>query len=124
MAHRSQGVSVSASREHSFEILFLFVMALSFGLAMVGLGGMHILMAARNSTTIEYWRPPTFTKPTISGFSLGSATLNFEAVFGSSPIGWLFPVSRGCSGDGIHFPVVWAATDHAVVDLMAEGKSG
>jgi hypothetical protein len=75
-----------------FHILFLFFVAIMFGVSLVSLFCYHCYLVSENRTTLEAFRPPIFRSgPDKRGFSLGRYN-NFQEVFGDNPRTWFIPV--------------------------------
>lgn len=87
-----------------FHILFLFFVAIMFGVSLMSLFGYHCYLVLENRTTLEAFRPPSFRGVGADkyGFHLGRFR-NFKEVFGDDPKQWFLPVSTSL-GDGITFP--------------------
>ncbi|XP_063914910.1 palmitoyltransferase ZDHHC15B isoform X2 [Zophobas morio] len=86
-----------------FHILFLFFVAIMFGVSLISLFCYHCYLVSENRTTLEAFRPPIFrTGPDKRGFSLGRYN-NFQEVFGDNPKTWFIPVKTSL-GDGHTFP--------------------
>ncbi|XP_044257692.1 palmitoyltransferase ZDHHC15B isoform X1 [Tribolium madens] len=87
-----------------FHILFLFFVAIMFGVSLVSLFCYHCYLVSENRTTLEAFRPPIFRSgPDKRGFNLGRYN-NFQEVFGDNPRTWLLPIKTSL-GDGIEFPL-------------------
>ncbi|VEN57184.1 unnamed protein product [Callosobruchus maculatus] len=88
-----------------FHILFLFFVAIMFGVSLLSLFGYHCYLVCENRTTLEAFRPPSFRGVGTDkyGFHVGRYR-NFQEVFGDDPKTWFLPVSTSL-GDGIEFPV-------------------
>ncbi|RZB41737.1 palmitoyltransferase ZDHHC15 [Asbolus verrucosus] len=86
-----------------FHILFLFFVAIMFGVSLVSLFCYHCYLVSENRTTLEAFRPPIFRSgPDKRGFSLGRYN-NFQEVFGDNPKTWFIPIKTSL-GDGATFP--------------------
>ncbi|XP_019765402.1 palmitoyltransferase ZDHHC15B isoform X3 [Dendroctonus ponderosae] len=89
----------------SFHILFLFFVAIMFGVSLMSLFGYHCYLVLENRTTLEAFRPPSFRGVGADkyGFHLGRFK-NFKEVFGEDAKTWFLPVSTSL-GDGIQYPI-------------------
>ncbi|KAK3774673.1 hypothetical protein RRG08_035100 [Elysia crispata] len=86
-----------------FHVLFLFFVAVMFGISLISLFGYHLYLTVHNRSTLESFRAPVFqTGPDKDGFSLGSGA-NFAEVFGDNRLRWFLPVFTS-HGDGVRFP--------------------
>ncbi|KAL3289382.1 hypothetical protein HHI36_022813 [Cryptolaemus montrouzieri] len=87
-----------------FHILFLFFVAVMFGISLISLFCYHCYLVSENRTTLEAFRAPIFrTGEDKYGFSLGRYN-NFCEVFGEDPKIWFLPV-KSSLGNGIEFPL-------------------
>lgn len=88
-----------------FNILFLFFVAIMFGVSLMSLFGYHCYLVLENRTTLEAFRPPSFRGigPDKYGFHLGRFR-NFKEVFGDDPKIWFLPVKTSL-GDGVQYPI-------------------
>ncbi|XP_018565726.1 palmitoyltransferase ZDHHC15 isoform X2 [Anoplophora glabripennis] len=88
-----------------FHILFLFFVAIMFGVSLMSLFGYHCYLVCENRTTLEAFRPPSFRGVGTDkyGFHIGRYK-NFKQVFGDDPKTWFLPFSTSL-GDGIEYPV-------------------
>jgi hypothetical protein len=85
-----------------FHILFLFFVAVMFGISLISLFGYHIFLTIRNRSTLESFRAPVFqTGPDKDGFSLGAGA-NFREVFGINKLHWFLPLFTSL-GNGVSF---------------------
>ncbi|KAL1430328.1 hypothetical protein MTO96_015037 [Rhipicephalus appendiculatus] len=82
-------------------IKFLLVMGTTLFLVLAIFIGIHFSLVARNATSLEAMRAPTF-KQTGDSFDIGRRR-NFLQVFGVHAVLWLVPVFTSL-GDGCHFP--------------------
>ncbi|KAH6928257.1 hypothetical protein HPB50_013208 [Hyalomma asiaticum] len=82
-------------------IKFLLVMGSTMSVALAIFIGLHISLVARNATSLESMRAPTF-KQSGRSFNIGRYR-NFVEVFGVHTFLWLVPVFTSL-GDGCHFP--------------------
>ncbi|CAH0562210.1 unnamed protein product [Brassicogethes aeneus] len=87
-----------------FHILFLFFVAIMFGVSLMSLFFYHCYLVSENRTTLEAFRPPCFrgVGPDKYGFHIGRYN-NFQEVFGDNLKTWFFPISTSL-GDGINYP--------------------
>ncbi|XP_076467412.1 palmitoyltransferase ZDHHC20-B-like isoform X1 [Babylonia areolata] len=86
-----------------FHVLFLFFVAIMFGISLISLFSYHIFLVCKNRSTLEAFRAPVFqTGPDKDGFSLGRAA-NCREIFGEEPRLWFLPVFSSL-GDGVSFP--------------------
>ncbi|KAK6173112.1 hypothetical protein SNE40_016631 [Patella caerulea] len=86
-----------------FHILFLFFVAIMFGISLISLFGYHIFLTLHNRSTLESFRPPIFQSGADKdGFSLGTKG-NFKEVFGDDPKKWFLPLFSSI-GDGVSYP--------------------
>lgn len=87
-----------------FHILFLFFVAVMFGVSLLSLFGYHCYLVVENRTTLESFRPPSFRGIGADkyGFDVGRYR-NFQEVFGDEPKLWFLPVSSSL-GDGLTYP--------------------
>ncbi|CAH1965213.1 unnamed protein product [Acanthoscelides obtectus] len=88
-----------------FHILFLFFVAIMFGVSLLSLFGYHCYLVCENKTTLEAFRPPSYRGLGVDkyGYYVGRYR-NFQEVFGDDPKTWFLPISTSL-GDGIEFPV-------------------
>ncbi|XP_075750753.1 palmitoyltransferase ZDHHC15B [Rhipicephalus microplus] len=82
-------------------IKFLLVMGTTLFLVLAIFIGIHVSLAARNATSLEAMRAPTFKRAGDS-FDIGRRK-NLMQVFGVHAVLWLVPVFTSL-GDGCHFP--------------------
>ncbi|XP_063234046.1 palmitoyltransferase ZDHHC15B isoform X3 [Bacillus rossius redtenbacheri] len=86
-----------------FHILFLFFVAVMFGVSLMSLFCYHCYLVLRNRSTLEAFRAPIFRSgQDKDGFSLGKYN-NFLEVFGDDRLRWFLPVFTSL-GDGVNFP--------------------
>nr|CAD7258656.1 unnamed protein product [Timema shepardi] len=86
-----------------FHILFLFFVAVMFGVSLISLFCYHCYLVAKNRSTLEAFRAPIFRMGADKdGFSLGKYN-NFQEVFGDNRRTWFLPVFSSL-GDGVTFP--------------------
>ncbi|KAJ8298493.1 hypothetical protein KUTeg_025024 [Tegillarca granosa] len=86
-----------------FHILFLFFVAIMFGISLISLFGYHIYLSLNNRSTLESFRSPIFQSgPDKYGFSLGKYN-NFVEVFGDDKLKWFLPIFNS-DRDGVSFP--------------------
>nr|CAD7394195.1 unnamed protein product [Timema cristinae] len=75
-----------------FHILFLFFVAVMFGVSLISLFCYHCYLVAKNRSTLEAFRAPIFRMGADKdGFSLGKYN-NFQEVFGDNRRTWFLPV--------------------------------
>jgi len=94
-----------------FQLIFLVVLSLLFGLILLCFTGYHIYLLLTNRTTIENMELTVYkadrTDPTISKglniFNVGYRR-NFEEVMGKTPYLWFIPI-KTTLGDGALFPL-------------------
>ncbi|XP_050313368.1 palmitoyltransferase ZDHHC2-like isoform X2 [Anthonomus grandis grandis] len=88
-----------------FHILFLFFIAVMFGVSLMSLFIYHCYLVLENRTTLEAFRPPSFREFGADkyGFHLGRYR-NFKEVFGEDPKSWFLPISTSL-GDGVQYPI-------------------
>lgn len=92
----------SESGQSDFHVMFVFIIALMFGLAVLALFGYHIHLLSRNNSTQESLRAPIMqTGPVKDAFDLGAAQ-NLREIFGDRRALWCIPVWSS-KGDGVHF---------------------
>lgn len=87
-----------------FHILFLFFVAVMFGVSLLSLFGYHCYLVCENRTTLESFRPPSFRGIGADkyGFDVGRYR-NFQEVFGEESKLWFLPVNSSL-GEGLIFP--------------------
>ncbi|XP_048772948.1 palmitoyltransferase ZDHHC15B-like isoform X5 [Ostrea edulis] len=103
---------ISKDMSH-FHVLFLFFVAVMFGISLISLFGYHCYLTTRNRSTLESFRAPIFQSgPDKNGFSLGKFN-NFTEVFGVDRKLWFLPVFTS-AGDGISYPT-------RTIDLDSDG---
>uniref|UniRef100_A0A0X3PT62 Palmitoyltransferase n=1 Tax=Schistocephalus solidus TaxID=70667 RepID=A0A0X3PT62_SCHSO len=87
-----------------YNFLFVFFVAIMFGLSQLILFCYHIYLLSQNRTTLESFRAPTFRVIGVdkSGFNIGCRQ-NFKEVFGDRWGLWLLPVFTS-RGTGCSFP--------------------
>ncbi|XP_049817083.1 palmitoyltransferase ZDHHC15B isoform X2 [Aethina tumida] len=88
-----------------FHILFLFFVAIMFGVSLMSLFSYHCYLVSENRTTLEAFHPPNFrgVGPDKYGFHIGRYN-NFQEVFGDDLRTWFLPIQTS-SGDGIQYPL-------------------
>nr|XP_023020189.1 palmitoyltransferase ZDHHC15 isoform X1 [Leptinotarsa decemlineata] len=88
-----------------FHILFLFFVAVMFGVSLLSLFCYHCYLVCENRTTLEAFRPPNFRDIGTDkyGFHVGRYR-NFQEVFGEDPKTWFLPIKTSL-GDGVEYPV-------------------
>ncbi|KAG5879283.1 hypothetical protein JTB14_008958 [Gonioctena quinquepunctata] len=86
-----------------FHILFLFFVAVMFGVSLLSLFCYHCFLICENRTTLESFRPPNFREIGADkyGFHVGRYR-NFQEVFGENPKFWFLPINTSI-GDGLTF---------------------
>ncbi|THD22995.1 Palmitoyltransferase [Fasciola hepatica] len=94
-----------------FQVMFLFIVAVMFGICQAGLGGYHVYLAARNQTTLETYATPKFRNgpPDNRAFDLGRKA-NLQEMFGTNCCLAILPV-RTTLGDGVHWRYRSAPSD-------------
>ncbi|CAG0913157.1 unnamed protein product [Notodromas monacha] len=86
-----------------FNILFLFFVAVMFGISVSILLSYHMHLVSRNRTTLEAFRPPVLSSGQDKhAFDLGCLR-NVEQVFGPTKLMWFVPM-KTCAGDGVVYP--------------------
>ncbi|XP_069496443.1 palmitoyltransferase ZDHHC20 isoform X2 [Ambystoma mexicanum] len=86
-----------------FHVLFLFFVAAMFFISILSLFSYHCWLVAKNRSTIEAFRAPSFRNgPDKNGFSLGCSK-NLKQVFGDEIKYWILPIFTSL-GDGCSFP--------------------
>nr|CAD7455567.1 unnamed protein product [Timema tahoe] len=81
-----------------FHILFLFFVAVMFGVSLISLFCYHCYLVAKNRSTLEAFRAPIFRMGADKdGFSLGKYN-NFQEVFGDNRRTWFLPVFSSLVG--------------------------
>ncbi|TGZ73766.1 hypothetical protein CRM22_001302 [Opisthorchis felineus] len=99
-----------------FQVLFLFIVSLMFGICQLVLGGYHCYLVGRNQTTLETFGAPKFRDGTSDprAFDLGTKT-NLQQVFGRNCFLAIFPVMTTL-GDGIHWTYRTGTDDSRMLD--------
>ncbi|CAL8080538.1 unnamed protein product [Calicophoron daubneyi] len=99
-----------------FMVLFLFIVAIMFGLCQLCLGGYHVYLAARNQTTLETFATPKFRNgyTDAHAFDVGRKE-NLRDMFGTNCCTAIFPV-KTTRGDGIHWRYKFMAVDENVLE--------
>jgi len=94
------------------QLLVLFIVCLTFGLALTCFASAHFNYALKNLTTLE-----SFSKG-LNPYDLGYRG-NWSQVFGNSPVFWFLPV-RTSNGDGINYPTLPNNTQNTTTPVEAE----
>ncbi|VDP72312.1 unnamed protein product [Echinostoma caproni] len=96
--------------------MFLFIVALMFGICQTALGGYHVYLAARNQTTLETFAAPKFRNGSVDSraFDLGRKA-NLQEMFGTNCCLAIFPV-RTTLGDGVHWRYRSPTYDLALIE--------
>ncbi|CAH8855237.1 unnamed protein product [Trichobilharzia szidati] len=86
-----------------FQVLFVFIVAVMFGLCQLGLCAYHLYLVGVNQSTLETFHPPRLRggQPDKYLFNLGMKQ-NFQETFGSRFILAMLPVFTTC-GDGVNW---------------------
>ncbi|UJR38492.1 hypothetical protein I4U23_031159 [Adineta vaga] len=101
-AQRSGDASAISARQ--FHLLFLFFVAVMFGVSVSSLFFYHLFLTGKNRTTIESFRAPMFeNRPEKDGFDLGWKR-NYQEIFGTNLFKAFLPLST-TRGDGIHYQI-------------------
>ncbi|CAH8519138.1 unnamed protein product [Dicrocoelium dendriticum] len=103
-----------------FMVMFLFIVAVMFGLCQLALGGYHCYLVGRNQTTLETYSVPRFRDGSQDprAFDLGRKS-NFQEVFGTNVCLAILPI-KTTLGDGIHWRYRSPKSD---ISLLENGRS-
>ncbi|XP_060596193.1 palmitoyltransferase ZDHHC15B-like isoform X2 [Ruditapes philippinarum] len=106
IAFWTKGINHNMGR---FHVLFLFFVAVMFGISLISLFGYHVYLTVKNRSTLESFRSPIFSSgPDKNGFSLGKYN-NFIEIFGENKKLWFIPVFTS-EGDGVTFQTQTTST--------------
>ncbi|CAF1664303.1 unnamed protein product [Adineta ricciae] len=94
----------SAITARQFHLLFLFFVAVMFGISVSSLFFYHLFLTGKNRTTLESYRAPIFESgPEKDGFDLGWKR-NYQEIFGINLLKAFIPIPT-TRGDGIHYQI-------------------
>ncbi|CAC5414537.1 unnamed protein product [Mytilus coruscus] len=112
----------SSKEAVKFHVLFVFFVAMMFGISLISLFGYHIYLTCSNRSTLESFRSPIFqTGADKNGFSLGKLN-NFKEVFGERKLFWFLPIFSS-DRDGVSFPTLKSQTNSNSYQTMAQTPS-
>ncbi|CAF2502574.1 unnamed protein product [Rotaria sp. Silwood2] len=104
MSNTEKNEHSSISRSGKFHLLFLFFIAIVFGVSVSSLFFYHLFLIEKNRTTVESHRAPVFANvPNKDGFDLGWKQ-NIQEIFGSNLFQALIPIYT-TRGDGVRYQI-------------------